>query len=190
MSVSRRGVAGSEVYLEVASVCNFACTYCPQSHVRRAQPWLSLEQVAKAVGDLEDTEVVRTVHLWLMGEPLCHPDIEGVWGILASSRLEWDIATNGSLLSAHRMDELIRCRPRRIFLSVQSLTADAFGARQARIDYREYVRRLREAVAAFLAARHDVKLVIKFIAAGGHAGLRRDGTWLMSKASEMVKEIC
>lgn len=101
-----------EISIEVTNVCNFKCSFCPQSdpahHERVPRSYLSTQNAEEILGKLRAAGVkTRVLHWTLDGEPFMNKQFPD----LCSLALKWDFnnmyfATNGMLLNAETMDRL------------------------------------------------------------------------------------
>ncbi len=87
--------------IQTIDYCNRTCDWCPNSYMEKSsKAIMSPDTFTKILVDLEAAGYKGAVHLYLMGEPLCDPNIIGRIGE-ARERLPNNIifiSTNGDLL--------------------------------------------------------------------------------------------
>ena len=135
----------TEVYIELASACNFSCEFCPHRLQSRAPATLSLAQLQRVLDQLELMEV-QFVMFSAMGEPLLHPQFAQACQMVHDAGYELVVTTNGSLLGQeHR-----RLPVDRLFVSVHCLSRRGFAHRGASLSWEHYLR----TVGCFLDGPH------------------------------------
>lgn len=81
-------------YVEITNVCNAACGFCHGT--RREKRFMSAEDFSLVCESLRGH--TKYICLHLMGEPLLHPELDGILDIAASEGLNTCITTNGFLI--------------------------------------------------------------------------------------------
>lgn len=83
-----------KVYLEISNVCNLSCAFCPGT-----------KRMKKVMTEKEFRLVLPKLRHWtdflyfhLMGEPLCHPNLESFLRIAGDFGFKVILTTNGTLL--------------------------------------------------------------------------------------------
>lgn len=105
----------SRVYVEITTLCNRNCTFCPGT--KRPIKQLSMEEFQKIVERLKG--VTKYLYLHVMGEPLTHPLLPEFVRYATSQGFLVSITTNGTLLSK-RGSALIDSGVYKINLSIHS----------------------------------------------------------------------
>ena len=106
-----------KVYLEISNRCNLRCAFCPGT--KRKSGAMDALHFAAALQKLRPYTDYLYFHL--MGEPLCHPNLEQYLSLAAEAGFKVILTTNGTLLSS-RQDILLKpmislCPLRAIFLT-------------------------------------------------------------------------
>ncbi len=84
----------AKVYIEISNICNLKCSFCPGT-TRQARR-MSLDEF-KII--LEKVKVYTDyIYFHLLGEPLCHPDLESFLNLAEKEGFKVIITTNGTLL--------------------------------------------------------------------------------------------
>jgi len=70
------------VDLELSSVCNLSCIYCPRDKIKRKRRFIDLSSINQLADHLDPGKIV-----WFsgMGEPFLHPDLTAIITILRTS---------------------------------------------------------------------------------------------------------
>jgi hypothetical protein len=158
----------TDFFLELTSTCNFTCAYCPSSGIlQRKQELASLCHVERVASQLASLIVGPRVHLWLMGEPCCHPQFTEACAILHRHGISYDVATNGALLSPVRLEALLSLNPSEIFISIQSPSPQHFTYRDSKQSFEAYIGSLDRLVETFVrqveAGGVHTRLMLKFL---------------------------
>ena len=82
-----------KIYLEISNVCNLSCAFCPGT--RRKPAVMQEDAFCRLLDRLRGWTDYLYFHL--MGEPLCHPDLEKYLA-LAAADFKVILTTNGTLL--------------------------------------------------------------------------------------------
>jgi radical SAM protein with 4Fe4S-binding SPASM domain len=87
-----------KVYLEITSVCNLACSFCPPTK-RKAQ-FIKLEEFNKRLDQIAPH--TKYIYLHVKGEPLLHPKIDELLDASHAKGFKVNITTNGTLIKKNR----------------------------------------------------------------------------------------
>jgi len=123
-----------KVYLEITSVCNLACTFCPPT--LRPNQFISLEDFAKRLDRIKPH--TDYVYLHVKGEPLLHPKIDQLLDICHEKGFKVHITTNGTLIGKKGEKIIEKPALRQINFSLHSY--DGNPALKDRRDKEEYVK--------------------------------------------------
>ena len=105
----------SRVYVEITTVCNRKCSFCPGT--KRPIKQLSMEEFQKIVEKLKG--VTKYLYLHVMGEPLTHPLLPEFIRYATEQGFLVSITTNGTLLHK-RSVELLQSGVYKMNLSIHS----------------------------------------------------------------------
>ncbi len=84
----------SKIYLEISNKCNLSCAFCPGT--RREKHTMTREEFAYLLPKLRPYADFLYFHL--MGEPLCHPELETFLALAGKAGFRVILTTNGVLL--------------------------------------------------------------------------------------------
>lgn len=85
-------------YLEITSVCNLACSFCPPT--LRAKQFVSPEDFAFRLDQIKPH--TSYINLHVKGEPLLHPQLGTLLDISYEKGFKVNITTNGTLIKKRR----------------------------------------------------------------------------------------
>ncbi|MCT6923892.1 MULTISPECIES: radical SAM/SPASM domain-containing protein [Bacillales] len=83
-----------KVYIEITSVCNLACSFCPPT--ARAKGLIKVEQFNKILDEIRPH--TKYIYLHVKGEPLLHPRIDQLLDAAHEKGFKVNITTNGTLI--------------------------------------------------------------------------------------------
>jgi len=105
----------SRVYVEITTICNRNCTFCPGT--RRAPKRMTMEEFQVITEKLKG--VTKYLYLHVMGEPLTHPLLPEFIRYATEQGFLVSITTNGTLLKKRR-EELLASGVYKINISIHS----------------------------------------------------------------------
>ena len=105
----------SRVYVEITTICNRSCSFCPGT--ARPLRRMSLSDFDTVTDRLQG--VTEYLYYHVMGEPLTHPDLPDFIRLAKSKGFKSAVTTNGTLLSK-RGRELIEAGVYKVNISVHS----------------------------------------------------------------------
>ena len=120
----------NKIYLEISNYCNLSCAFCPGT--KREKRRLTVEEftaVAKKIRPFS-----KFLYFHIMGEPLCHPDLEKFLEIAGDERFKVIITTNGTLLPKLEKTLLSATALHKVNISLH-----AFEANDLSVSFTEYL---------------------------------------------------
>ncbi|MGE7675357.1 radical SAM/SPASM domain-containing protein [Lysinibacillus sp. NPDC094403] len=105
-----------KVYIEITSVCNLACSFCPPT--ARAKGLIKVEQFNKILDEIRPH--TKYIYLHVKGEPLLHPRIDQLLDAAHEKGFKVNITTNGTLIKKNREKILGKPALRQINFSLHS----------------------------------------------------------------------
>lgn len=105
-----------KVYIEITSVCNLACSFCPPT--ARAKGLIKVEQFNKILDEIRPH--TKYIYLHVKGEPLLHPRIDQLLDAAHEKGFKVNITTNGTLIKKNRDKILGKPALRQINFSLHS----------------------------------------------------------------------
>lgn len=130
-----------KVYIEITSVCNLACSFCPQTG--RQANFIKLDTFANILNQIKPH--TNYIYLHVKGEPLLHPKIDELLDAAHAKGFKVNITTNGTLLAKNKHKLLGKPALRQMNFSLHS-----FDGHEGSTNREEYLRNIlsfvREAV--------------------------------------------
>ena len=84
----------NKIYLEISNICNLRCNFCPGT--RRTPKVMTEAEFSTLLPKLQPYSDYLYFHL--MGEPLCHPQLERFLQLAGETGFKVILTTNGTLL--------------------------------------------------------------------------------------------
>ncbi len=85
----------AKVYIEISNICNLKCSFCPGTvRVPRRMNVNEIELILNKIKPYTDY-----IYFHLLGEPLCHPELESFLKLAENMDFKVIITTNGTLLN-------------------------------------------------------------------------------------------
>ena len=119
-----------KIYLEISNLCNLKCNFCPGT--KRPGRRLSVEEFSELLPKLRPYTDFLYFHL--MGEPLCHPNLEEFLAIANVHGFKVILTTNGTLLA--KQQEILRNAPA---LHKVNISLHAFESNDLAIPFEQYL---------------------------------------------------
>jgi radical SAM protein with 4Fe4S-binding SPASM domain len=155
------------LFIDVSSVCNFQCIFCPCGDREQAKKSgrkksiIKYELFRKIVDDLTCfPQKIKVIHLYKEGEPLLNKHLPEMIQYAKQKEIaeRIDFTTNGSLLSPEKNMALIHAGLDRIIISVEALSDEKYQElSKVKIDFNKYV----ENIHHFYENRGNCKVCIK-----------------------------
>ena len=120
----------NKVYLEISNVCNLKCSFCPGT--KRKPKIMTEEEFSALLPKLQPYTDFLYFHL--MGEPLCHPNLERFLTIAGEYGFKVILTTNGTLLKKQQ-EMLLRSSA----LHKVNISLHAFEANDLAVPFEEYL---------------------------------------------------
>lgn len=99
-------LAFENVEIEINTVCNYKCEYCPVRYEPKKTQFMSIEDFSTIIEKITHYPTIRNVSLSSYNEPLIDPYFIERVDILAKHGLSLILHTNGSKLDKHMVDFL------------------------------------------------------------------------------------
>jgi sulfatase maturation enzyme AslB (radical SAM superfamily) len=166
--------------IDVCTVCNHRCVFCP-SHDRRAvRTVLPLADFCLAMSQLAAATRIEELGLSAKGEPLLNPELAA---IVSAAKREFSvpyvyISTNGALLDQARLAALLDAGLDSLKFSLNAFDRETYAAVHGRDDFEAVLANVRGAIAARQGGRRLRILISAVSELPGEAILGRLGDLL------------
>ncbi|MBD3920912.1 radical SAM protein [Paenibacillus sp. PR3] len=105
-----------KVYIEITSVCNLSCTFCPPT--ARAKGFIKQETFEHVLDQIKPH--TNHIYLHVKGEPLLHPKIDLLLDAAHEKGFKVNITTNGTLITKNKAKLLGKPALRQMNFSLHS----------------------------------------------------------------------
>ena len=119
-----------KIYLEISNICNLNCAFCPKT--KRAPRRMSASEFSSIAGKLRPYS--DFIYFHVMGEPLCHPDLEKLLDVAGAEGFKVIITTNGTLLG--KRGDVLLSHPA---VHKVNLSLHAFEANDIPMSFDDYI---------------------------------------------------
>ena len=119
-----------KIYVEISNLCNVRCAFCPGTC--RTPGRMTPEQFAALLPKLRPYTDYLYFHI--MGEPLCHPQLQEFLSLAGEAGFRVILTTNGTLLA--QQQELLLAAPA---LHKVNISLHAFEANDLAVPFSEYL---------------------------------------------------
>lgn len=120
----------SKIYVEISNLCNLQCAFCPGTTRKKGR--MSPEQFAQLAPKL--LPYTSFLYFHIMGEPLCHPQLNQLLEIVGNAGFRVILTTNGTLLP--KMQPLLLSAPA---VHKVNISLHAFEANDLQIPFEVYL---------------------------------------------------
>ena len=121
----------NKIYLEISNICNLKCAFCPGTN--REKLIMTENEFASLLPKLRPWSDYLYFHL--MGEPLCHPDLDRFLELAGNTGFKVIITTNGTLL--RKQQDTLLSSPS---LHKINISLHAFEANDLSVPFDDYLR--------------------------------------------------
>lgn len=134
-----------QVEIEISSVCNRQCEYCPQSIVKRPNQTMSDSVLQKIVSDLSSIDYSEQICLNLYNEPLMYKEhlfdiIKTFKRHLPKTRVMF--SSNGDMLTQETLRGLYHSKLDALYVTMHPRKADNWSEQQIEYKIRNQVQKL------------------------------------------------
>jgi MoaA/NifB/PqqE/SkfB family radical SAM enzyme len=181
---SREGVV---VDLEVTSLCNAACEFCPRAYLNRKAKFINVDTVRRLAACLQKEAKAATVVLCGIGEPSLHPELETLISILAEAGANIGMTTNGWNLTAARVDKLVKAGLSELNVSLNAAASETHARRMQLGNFDQIYNACKEVAAERKSRWPSLKFHVSFVVTEGSEDEAQDfvNEWRKSGVSRI-----
>lgn len=164
---------------ELSSVCNLACPECMTgiALTERRSDFIDFDLTDKIAAELSGTTL--SAWLYFQGEPMLHPRLFEI--ISRFRRMNPVISTNGHFLDHHTCTSLAESGLKKIIISYDGVTPDAYSAYRAGGDHARVTEGIRLLAETIESTRSSLKMELQFLV-GSHNEAEADHVALFAKS--------
>lgn len=134
-----------KVYIEITSVCNLACSFCPPT--ARQANFIQVDTFSNLLDQIKPH--TNHIYLHVKGEPLLHPKIDELLDVSHAKGFKVNITTNGTLINKAKQKIIGKPALRQMNFSLHS-----FDGHEGSTNREEYLAHILSFVRE--AAKHQV----------------------------------
>jgi MoaA/NifB/PqqE/SkfB family radical SAM enzyme/glycosyltransferase involved in cell wall biosynthesis len=149
--------------LEVTSVCNATCSFCPREAMPDKRSFIELGVVEALAGQLANEPGQRQVILCGIGESTLHPELATIVELLARAGARVCMTTNGSRLDSELFQRLVGRGLKELNVSLNAATADTHWQVMRLRDFAGIKQRLLEILDCRQRLDPQVKVHVSFV---------------------------
>lgn len=83
-----------KIYIEITNICNLSCSFCPKN--KREKRFMKVSEFEVILEKIKD--YTKYINLYVMGEPLMHPNLKDILDCAHEHGFQVNLTTNGRLL--------------------------------------------------------------------------------------------
>ncbi len=122
-------------YIEITSVCNLACSFCPQT--KRQSNFIKVDAFTKILDEIKPH--TDYIYYHVKGEPLLHPKIDELLDLSHERGFKVNITTNGTLINKAKSKILLKPALRQMNFSLHSFDGHEEAGYEGAVDKEEYL---------------------------------------------------
>lgn len=139
------------VHIELTNVCDFNCTFCPKSEMKRPYGYMETSLAKRIISEIGDNGIAEKITFHVMGEPTLHKEFFAILDHARSAGVKVGLTTNGGGLGGPIGRGLLDYPLHQLDISLQTPDARSFALRKAGSkSFESYL----EGILAFFAAYH------------------------------------
>ena len=119
------------VHIELTNVCDFNCTFCPKSVMKRPYGFMDTTLAKRLIAELGSNNICKKITLHVMGEPTLHRDFFDILRHAENVGVNVGLTTNGKGLGGRIGKRLLDYDLHQIDISLQTPNKDSYGLRNA-----------------------------------------------------------
>lgn len=135
-----------EFTLEVTSVCNFHCIFCPYDDMVRPRGQMDFDLACRLIDEVAEKKLARIAGMEIIGEPTLYPRLFELMDHARSRNLPMYMTTNGSMFSDKTIPRLLDGALETLLVSYQTPDEKTFAQRGAGMSFLEYRERIENLV--------------------------------------------
>ena len=117
-----------KLYLEPTTACNLHCRTCIRNVWEDAEAQMSMATFGRVLDSLSELPDLQRVVFTGFGEPLTHPDILEMIGAVRGRGLAVTVGTNGLLLNAELVGQMIELGVDRLVVSLDGVQQETYSS--------------------------------------------------------------
>ena len=121
----------NNIFIEITNHCNFNCTFCPNSIMKRVRGYMDKSMFYGIVDEIKEKRLANYICFHLMGEPLLHLDVNDFMVFCKNRGLKTNLISNISLFNDKNVDHILK-NVDYLEISLQSFNDESFKFRNTK----------------------------------------------------------
>jgi len=152
------------VHIELTNICNFECTFCPKTQMKRPYGYMNVELAKRVIDELKSNNICDKVTFHIMGEPTLHPNFFEILDYAQEKKINVGLTTNGAGLSGEVGRRLITYNIHQIDISLQTPDERSFSLRKAHnLSFKNYSEGILNFIKAYNVKEKETILKLRFL---------------------------
>lgn len=153
-----------DAFVELINACNFRCTFCPQTTLKRKQRAMDFELATKVVGDLAAMGHHHPIMVHLLGEPLLYPRFFDFVEMAHGMGQRVHLLTNGSRFEDKTIEGIFRTGLDELLISLNTPEKATYEAqRGTSMPFEKYMAGIKRMVVEAVRRGPPPKLLIQIL---------------------------
>lgn len=149
------------VFVEPTNICNISCVMCPQARMVRERGYMPLAIYKKLIEN--NYRFIQNLNLYLIGEPLLHPEIIEMIDYAVQFKIWTNIFTNATLIDKKLAEALVRSGLNVLTISFEGVEKRYEGIRKG-ASFKQVMENIRQLMAIKRANKGGwPNIVVKFL---------------------------
>ncbi|MBN2655375.1 MAG: radical SAM protein [Nitrospirae bacterium] len=128
------------VHIELTNVCDFNCTFCPKSEMKRRYGYMDTELAKRLITEIGENKISDKITFHVMGEPTLHKDFFEILQFAIDNGVKVGLTTNGGGLGREVGKKLAAYPMHQVDISLQTPDERSFELRKAgALEFRDYL---------------------------------------------------
>ncbi len=151
------------VHIELTNICDFNCTFCPKSEMKRKYGHMETSLAKKTISEIGSEGICEKITFHVMGEPTLHRDFFEILEHANKEGVNVGLTTNGGGLSGKTGIRLNDFPLHQIDISLQTPDAGSYELRKASIPFDNYYKGIMDFFSSYTARHRDTIFKFRFL---------------------------
>lgn len=153
----------NNIFIEITNHCNFNCTFCPNSIMKRPRGYMESALFYRLIDEVAENRLAEYISFHLMGEPLLHPKGCDFIAYCKEKGLKTYLVSNVGLLDDANIERILQ-NADYLEVSLQSFDDESFASRNAkRFTYEGYIGLIKKIIEARFFGLSDTSIIVTLI---------------------------
>jgi len=149
--------------LEVTSVCNAACSFCPRDALSRTARFIDPATITRLAAEVRRQDTPVQISICGIGEPTLYPDLADSIAVLSEAGGRVCLVSNGSTLEPRQLAEFVRAGLAELNISLNAATPATRERLMQMDDFATTTHALRDVLARKSEIPGDLDINVSFV---------------------------